>query len=91
MKEKHVPLWDNKDTHQIQSVLGVIHNCRRVNIRNRPENDSIVVGILPAFTPVIVDLYESTDSFYKISKYLTSDVTEGYCKKEYVDISPPEG
>lgn len=91
MKERHIPLWDDKSTCQIQNVLGIIHNCLRVNVRNRPEKDSMIVGILPAFTPVIVDLYESTDSFYKISKYLTSDVMEGYCQKEYIDMSPPEG
>lgn len=64
-------------------VIGVVTNCLRLNLRQKPSQDSDVVTILSALSEVRVDMEASTDSFYKVC---TAAGIEGFCMRKYIAI-----
>lgn len=69
------------------TVRGIVTDCLRLSVRERPESFARawnrVMAVIPALTWVTVDLDKSTDEFYKIR---TDDGFEGFCRKKNIAI-----
>lgn len=66
-----------------QSVVGVVTDCAKLNVRKAPSTDAEIVCVLMINTEVMVDKNESTDDFYKIC---TGAGVEGFCMKKFINI-----
>ena len=64
-------------------VAGIVTNCRRLNIRVRPDADADVLCVAPALSELIIDENKSTDEWLSVC---TVTGVEGYCAKKYVAI-----
>lgn len=62
-------------------VYGTVYNCKKLNVRKKPNAKADVVIIIDADTKVSITLDESTDDYYKVT--LKGGVY-GFCKKEYI-------
>lgn len=62
---------------------GVVFNCAKLNVREKPVVGSRVVSIIDANTELTVTIDESFGNFYKIC---TASGVEGYCIKDYVRL-----
>lgn len=67
-----------------ESYIGIVSNCKKLNIRNLPNIKSDIVCVIDEFSEVMIDKGESTNEFYKV--YTVSGL-EGYCFKKYIMIS----
>lgn len=63
--------------------MGIVVDCKNLNVRERPDGGAAVLGVIPAETELMVDESESTGEFYKI---LTASGLEGFCMKKYIMI-----
>ena len=68
-----------------EPVLGIVHQCLTLNVREEPDKDSGIVCSIQCLTEVMVDEEESTQDFYKIC---TASGIEGYCMKKYISVHP---
>ena len=66
-----------------ETVNGVVANCVKLNVREKPVAGSRVVGIIDATTELTVSTDDSFGVFYKIC---TASGVEGYCVKDYVRL-----
>lgn len=64
-------------------VMGVVANCKYLNVRTQASADATVVAIIEAGTEVLVDKAKSTDAFYSVQ---ISSKIKGYCMKKYIKI-----
>lgn len=62
---------------------GVVFNCAKLNVREKPVAGSRVVSIIDVDTKLTVTTDESFGNFYKIC---TASGVEGYCIKDYVRL-----
>jgi hypothetical protein len=63
-------------------VIGVVTDCVKLNVRKEPSKDSDVACELLLGTEVMIDIFESTDDFYKV---ITEAGVEGYCMKKFIN------
>ena len=70
-------------TTQTETVNGVVFNCVKLNVREKPVAGSRVVSIIDVDTELAVTTDESFGIFYKVC---TSSGIEGYCVKDYVRL-----
>ena len=68
-----------------EPVLGLVHNCLTLNVREEPEKDATILCSIQSLTEVMIDNVKSTDEFYKIC---TASGIEGYCLKRYISTHP---
>lgn len=67
------------------SQIGKVVNCKRLNIRKRPNKDSDPVCVVTEGTVLMIDLKRATTpDWYAV---YTEAGVEGYCMKEFVEIS----
>lgn len=62
---------------------GVVFNCEKLHIRERPSKDSKSVSIIDAGKIVEVDISSSTEDFYNV--YTESGI-EGFCMRDYIKL-----
>lgn len=67
-----------------EGILGVVTECVKLNVRKEPSTEADVVTTLPIATEVMVDIFESTEEFYKVT---TGAGVEGYCMKKFININ----
>ena len=67
-----------------EPIEGFVSGCERLNVREEPKIDAAVVCIINKDASVIIDVDDSTDSFYKVC---TEAGAEGYCKKDFITIT----
>lgn len=69
-----------------KDVIGVVVECKRLNVRKQPDIKSAVVCVIEADTEVKIDEAKSTDDFYRVLS--TSDTKRffGYCMRDYISI-----
>lgn len=65
-------------------ILGVVTECAKLNVRKEPSTEADVVTTLLLGTEVMVDIFESTDEFYKVT---TEAGVEGYCMKKFINVN----
>jgi hypothetical protein len=66
-----------------ETVKGVVFNCAKLNVREKPVVGSRVVKIIDAGAELAVTTDESFGNFCKIC---TASGVEGYCVKDYVRL-----
>lgn len=62
--------------------VGVVVNCRKLNVRTEPDKNSEAICTIDAGAEVIIDEAESTEEFYKV---YTETGVEGFCMREYIE------
>lgn len=62
---------------------GTVINCSRLNIREKPSIDGVIICEIACQTKLVIDKEESTDDFYKV--YTPAGI-EGFCMKKFVEI-----
>ena len=70
-----------------ESKVGIVANCEKLNLRRSPLKDSdganIITELLPGVA-VVIDEDESTPNFYKVT---TETGLEGYCMRQFIELS----
>lgn len=66
-----------------RELIGRVVNCGRLNVRQQPKPDAVVVTALDVGSEVMIDMTGSTDAFFRI--WTTAGI-EGYCMKQYVKL-----
>ena len=66
-----------------QPVIGVVSNCDRLNVREKPFKGSNVLTILGVGCDVIINEHLSTETFYHVQ---TRHGIQGFCQKDYISI-----
>lgn len=64
-------------------VIGVVSNCDRLNVREKPFKGANVLTILGGGCDVIINEHLSTDDFYHVQ---TRHSVQGFCQKDYISI-----
>ena len=75
---------DEEIEKESSNVFGVVTNCIKLNVRNKPEIGSTKICTIWSDTKVMIDLKESTDEWYKV--YLSEGIN-GFCMKKYISIN----
>lgn len=77
------PVVEPEVSTEPETVNGVVFNCVKLNVREKPVAGSRVVKIIDAGTELAVTTDESFGIFYKVC---TTSGVEGYCVKDYVRL-----
>lgn len=62
-------------------VHGIVANCKKLNVRKKPNAKAEVVTIIDTDTKVSIALDESTEEYYKVT---LKGGAYGFCKKEFI-------
>lgn len=68
---------------EVAEVFGVVTDCLRLNIREKPTKDSTVVTIVTCLDELKIDPDNSTDDWYAVC---TASGVEGFCMKKFVAV-----
>lgn len=64
-------------------TFGVVSNCEKLNLREKPSKDAEVICMLDAGTELMIDVSESNDEW--LSVYNTGGL-KGFCMKNFVTV-----
>lgn len=70
-----------------ETKVGIVANCEKLNLRRSPLKDSDGANIITELlsgVAVVIDEDESTPNFYKV---ITETGLEGYCMKQFIELS----
>lgn len=86
----HNDMFDNtcvSDTHDDSEEvkIGLVANCKKLNIREKPNIEASVVCEVVCETELMIDEKESTGEFYKVC---TAAGVEGFCMRKFISIQP---
>ena len=82
---KQEPKVEEPEIEEPEPIIGVVTDCIKLNVRARPNQTAMILGVITAATELIIIEEESTRDFYKIC---TSAGLEGYCMKKFISIMP---
>ena len=71
------------ETEENDTIIGIVVECAKLNVRKEPAADAEILTTIPKGSEVQVDIFESTEDFYKVC---TGAGVEGYCVKDYINI-----
>ena len=66
-----------------QSVVGIVTNCKKLNLRTKPSKAAPVIYEMPADSKLTIDFDRSIHGWLCVH---TESGLEGFCMKEYVSI-----
>lgn len=72
-----------EETPEVEFKIGVVANCRKLNVRKAPFVDADIACVINEDTFVEVNELESTEDFYKVC---TAAGVNGYCMKDFIEI-----
>lgn len=61
----------------------MINNCKKLNIRKKPNKNSDVLGVVTAVNTLTIEEIKSKPEWVKV---ITDSGIEGYCMKQYVAV-----
>lgn len=67
----------------VESIIGIVTDCLKLNIRKEPNKDSEVVTIVSCLDELQIDPEASTEDWYAIC---TVAGIEGFCMKKFVAV-----
>ena len=70
-------------SNQVNEVIGVVENCKWLDLRSEPDSNSPVVYIAACNEQLIIDLEKSTGTHYHVYTIFGID---GYVGKEFVQL-----
>lgn len=82
-KVAEVTIHEPEAPAEPETKNGVVFNCAKLNVREKPVAGSRVVSIIDVDTKLTVTTDESFGVFYKIC---AASGVEGYCIKDYVRL-----
>ena len=68
-----------------EPLVGIVIDCKNLNIREQPDGDADILGTIPADSEVLIDESDSTSEFYKVC---AASGLEGFCMKMYIAVQP---
>ncbi len=71
--------------YQDKIFIGLVANCKRLNIREGPTVDAPVTCEVACQTELMIEEADSTEDFYKVC---TAAGIEGFCMKKFIAIQP---
>lgn len=81
MSKKQETVNENVDVQTNKAeIIGVVHNCSKLNIRKEPNVDSEVLCVVDSGSNLQIDLVNSTYGWFSVC---TETGIEGFCMKEY--------
>lgn len=82
MSKKQETVNENVDVQTNKAeIIGVVHNCSKLNIRKEPNVDSEVLCVVDSGSNLQIDLVNSIYGWFSVC---TETGIEGFCMKEYV-------
>ena len=66
-----------------RNVIGVVTDCLKLNIREKPSMDSKVVTVATCLDELEIDMGDSNDDWYAVC---TATGIEGFCMKKFVAV-----
>lgn len=66
-----------------RNVIGVVTDCLKLNIREKPSMDSKVVTVVTCLDELEIDMGDSNDDWYAVC---TAAGIEGFCMKKFVAV-----
>mgnify|MGYP004460833359 FL=1 len=66
-----------------RNVIGVVTDCLKLNIREKPTKDSRVVTVVTCLDELEIDMGDSNDDWYAVC---TAAGIEGFCMKKFVAV-----
>ena len=66
-----------------RNVIGVVTDCLKLNIREKPTKDSRVVTVVTCLDELEIDMSDSNDDWYAVC---TAAGIEGFCMKKFVAV-----
>lgn len=66
-----------------RNVIGVVTDCLKLNIREKPTKDSRVVTVVTCLDELEIDMGDSNDGWYAVC---TATGIEGFCMKKFVAV-----
>lgn len=66
-----------------KTVIGVVLNCPKLNVRKEPNTNADVVFVADNSTELVIDENSSTEDWFSVC---TDNGIEGYCMKKYIAI-----
>lgn len=72
-----------KIEESINSITGIVRDCKKLRVRNAPGLDSDVICEIEAGSIVEIDEVNSTEEFYKVC---TETGIDGYCMKKFIKV-----
>lgn len=78
------PVEPKVETPEVpEPIVGVVVNCKKLNVREEPHIEADVLCVIEAGCEVTVDIFETTEEFYKVC---TEAGVEGFCMKKYIEV-----
>lgn len=74
---------ETAEDKQQETVIGVVTDCLKLNIRKEPCKDSEVAAIVNCLDELSIDTEASVDGWYAVC---TATGIEGFCMKEFVAV-----
>lgn len=68
---------------QPKYILGIVVDCKRLNVRKEASLTAAIVCIIAVDSDVVVNLDESPDEWYKVHV----DDKEGFCMKKFIELA----
>lgn len=65
--------------------IGKVHGCKKLNVRNLPNQDAKILTELVEGSEVMIDEAGSTATYYKVC---TEYGIDGYCVKKFIKVLP---
>ena len=66
-----------------RNVIGVVTDCLKLNVREKPTKDSRVVTVVTCLDELEIDMGDSNDDWYAVC---TATGIEGFCMKKFVAV-----
>lgn len=66
-----------------RNVIGVVTDCLKLNIREKPTKDSRVVTVVTCLDELEIDMGDSNDDWCAVC---TATGIEGFCMKKFVAV-----
>lgn len=66
-----------------RNMIGVVTDCLKLNIREKPSKDSRVVTVVTCLDELEIDMGDSNDDWYAVC---TATGIEGFCMKKFVAV-----
>ena len=79
--------FDAEDEPTVETFIGTVSGCKRLNIRKGPSKLDEVIAIVDAGSLlVVVESDEAADDWYKVNVEVAGIEFEGFCMSEFVTI-----
>lgn len=68
---------------QQEKVIGIVTDCIKLNIREKPSKDSSVVAVVNCLDELRINNEDSTSDWYAVC---TATGIDGYCMRKFVAV-----